>query len=1476
MLFNWKIILATALLFGVLASGVFLIYRQQMESLSIGYLDLAEEAKSQENWQLARTHLKRYLAQNPDDAAQRAELAEIIDNAAVTIAEKQHAVKQLLKAIGVCEFKEDLTQKVRLLRRRLAERQFEVASFSDAIDQIALAAENESDPKLTRLFALCRFHQNRLNIISDRWSNEAESVAPDWLKSLTQRHPIDLLEEALRQNPGDLQLSELLANSCLQPETKFDGSALANATEIELLAKAKATSEKMLSANSESRDAWVSHFEIMSHVDPESVSEVLEMARNKFPSDPNFQLMAGHYYLAKANGMNSNDPSLLDVLDKSEEIFQSVVNAKEVDFDLTLARGHIQFLRGEHDAATETWKTLLPHDSSATEVFPNVFISLIRLKRFDEARTVLLEMDRIIASNQLDRDATDEVSGRSAETFEARTRISKDLWATYHLSRNDHESAIPLLEFLVSTSSTESARNRAIALDRLGDAYMRSQQWDRVGTVYEQASDLIPNEPFFHSAAIHAWSNAGRYTQALSHLNAISNKSLQNWMSEADVILQLQASPSSDPKWWVDFDRAIESLTRMAAASDSQTTAPSTLGAATNGLSNVEVAVIIEHLTIRGNVLRASDAAQPDAIRDATAQLSELCRSQPHSLLLWRNTFNVLKSWRQLDTLDQLQQEFRVAHPENRESFPVRANRLAKEGKLAEARQTLLSGIADDTDPIAASLSIVFLLALCENQPQWLEAFDALLIWSETSLARSKRVADAAFLAIHFLRDEADSQSDAQNFDELRLHHIHTWSAAVQKNEAQIKKIEGEEGTEWKAIQAMRLLIVAEFDPHLDLQPVIEVTRSSEAHRPLWSTTHTLAGLLAARRKDVDGAIQSFQQAISLGEKRLTVFERLALLLYERGRKHEAITLINQYGAAAGRSEVLAAIAIQLPGKTSNERMAIAQAAIDTRPCDAMAWVLYGQTLESASGNVPSSERNAQLEQATHAFEQAAQLNGANEDLRVLKAECHFYLFSRRDEARLADLLTRLEGATKIDESERCLLMARIGHSLGKHSEAEAHFQQAMDSGGNRIEIGLMLGEHYLSSGQEERALEQFEELYRLYPNEFSVRKGLAVLLFRRGATENSGRINQILLDPKSANEVDDRRYLATLQLQRGTPADLEKAKILMEEIVIDPTLSTDNDSFHFALICERLSKPGVGNFVNDRERFKLNRLAGSHFRLVAQSAEPNPLHIESFIAFLLECNEIDEAIDQFNRLKSIAPNEYITALLGAKIKQAQRRPQEAIDALLEWQSVSLSQMEPDAPPQRTQAILLNTTLGLLQLGAYKEVDQRIEETSQTNPEIALDCLVLGCELTDLQARSHALGRLVEHTAKLPNDDGLMGIANVLLKHDFEPEPHKKAEVLLSQRNSKNTTNAKVHMVLGDLWLHRASIPQAIASYRHAIAIDPNNVVALNTLACLIAESNGETEESIALIARALNADSNDPNLLDSKGLLLMQQGKPC
>lgn len=1473
--FNWKLLLSTLLIVGAIGGAVFLLHRQQMKSISSEYLQLAEAAKAKEDWKGARSYLDRYLLQHPDDAAIRAERAELFDKSATTPGEKRRSIAFCLAAIGLCEAKEELKPNVSRLRRHVAKRQFELSDYSDAIDQIAMVAEESTDPELMRLFALCRFRLSQRNIL-EGWSAKAASEAPTWLAGLAQSHHIDLLESALANNPGDIELTEALAIACLQNDPKIEGSSLANATKSELTAKAKSISEAMQAANSDSPDAWLIHYRIMKMVDSVAADETIENARTRFPNDPQVGRESGRHYFAIAQSMDRNDPRYLSVLDKAEECLRAASKAVTGDADVVdpvsaLNLGAIQAQRGKMDEAILIWKQGIRGLTGIDKIalYGAIITNLTQTGKFEEARATLMELDQSLVAGSSDRGPGDNLSADRSEEFKAQTKAAKEIWAEYHLRRNDHESAIPILEFLVATSSSDNLNQQAQKLYLLAQAYMKSQQWDKAGTTYEQASAILPKEPRFHSGAANAWQIAGRANQALSHLNSITNKSRRDLLCEAIVILELQSTPSAEPKLWGAFDDAIASLKKLSA----ETAIPDSDDPLDDSSDASNTFWLVEQLKLQGDVLRASDAARPNAIQEASAILMERCRNSPENVPQWRGAAQILASWSKFDSLNELLTEFRIAHPESDEAIRTKADQLAKEGKLQEARQVLIAGLKDSSSPGGLKSSIDRVLFYCEDQTRWLEAFNELIKWSDKSLGRSKLVAEAGLDFANF-SGRGEAKSDASNDSDGPLRAINNWSNAIQKIEDQIKSMEGDAGTEWRAVRAQRSLNLAELNPNTDLQPIIEITRSLESQRPLWSTTHVIAGLLAERMNDLDGAIKSLNRAVSLGEKEIKVFEKLAALLFQKGMYDEAKKVVDMLGARAGRSRQLSSIVMNLPGnqQSSLNLLELAQAGVEARPIDPMAWIWLGQLLESNSRNSTQTERTDQLAKAYEAFDKAVQLN-VDRDMRVLESEFLFYSFLG-DKAKLNELLIRLQNATGLEDFNRYVTMAKVEQVLGKMPEAEANFRKAMDAGGSRMEIGMMLAKHLLLSGKEDLAVEQFEKLFRDFPKDFSVRRSLVELLQRRGSAGNWERIQSILLDPTNANAIQDRRLLAEIHFNRGTAADLEKAKTLLEEITADSASRTINDTFILARTYERLAKDDRYKLANDRERLKLNQLADKFFRMATDGPSPNPGFIKIYGDFLVESKQVDQAVAKWNQLKSIVPKEFITAHLGAKIKQAQNQPEQAVDVILQWQKDAMSNLPPVKEKQRSQLILSNTIVALLGVGAILEADQRIDELMQMNPIAAFECMVLCTTLEEIPARSHALQRLVVFIENDTSDDKLMRLVQAIANQEYTPESRQAAEALLLVRDSKNTTNAAVHMRIGDFWLERGDIPQAIVSYRHVIALDPVNVMALNNLACLIAESTGDTEESIVFIDQALKTAGNLPDLLDSKGLILMQQGK--
>jgi tetratricopeptide (TPR) repeat protein len=119
-----------------------------------------------------------------------------------------------------------------------------------------------------------------------------------------------------------------------------------------------------------------------------------------------------------------------------------------------------------------------------------------------------------------------------------------------------------------------------------------------------------------------------------------------------------------------------------------------------------------------------------------------------------------------------------------------------------------------------------------------------------------------------------------------------------------------------------------------------------------------------------------------------------------------------------------------------------------------------------------------------------------------------------------------------------------------------------------------------------------------------------------------------------------------------------------------------------------------------------------------------------------------------------------------------------------------------------------------------------------------------------------------------------MQLMRVLTSREYESEPLRKADALLLQIQAQHESNKAFLMSIGDMWLERKAIDRAIDAYRKVLVVDPSNLIAMNNIACLVAEETGRTEESLEIIDKALEIGGRNPFLLDSKGHILAIAGR--
>ncbi|MDR1963575.1 MAG: tetratricopeptide repeat protein [Planctomycetaceae bacterium] len=86
--------------------------------------------------------------------------------------------------------------------------------------------------------------------------------------------------------------------------------------------------------------------------------------------------------------------------------------------------------------------------------------------------------------------------------------------------------------------------------------------------------------------------------------------------------------------------------------------------------------------------------------------------------------------------------------------------------------------------------------------------------------------------------------------------------------------------------------------------------------------------------------------------------------------------------------------------------------------------------------------------------------------------------------------------------------------------------------------------------------------------------------------------------------------------------------------------------------------------------------------------------------------------------------------------------------------------------------------------------------------------------------------------------------------------------------------NPEVLVPLADYWIVRGKPARAIPLYRQGLAKDPENFLFQNNLAMLLSTVEGNHAEGLKVIDTALENRRDNVTLLDSKGMILMNDGR--
>jgi Tfp pilus assembly protein PilF len=600
--------------------------------------------------------------------------------------------------------------------------------------------------------------------------------------------------------------------------------------------------------------------------------------------------------------------------------------------------------------------------------------------------------------------------------------------------------------------------------------------------------------------------------------------------------------------------------------------------------------------------------------------------------------------------------------------------------------------------------------------------------------------------------------------------------------------------------------------------------------RPAWPPVFVARAEIAELNGDKGQAIKDLRQAHQNGERSPSVLYRLANLLTGDNTPSEEANLLllearqaAQFSVEFGQIHVANAIR---RGKL-DEALKTARSLVRDDSKNWRELVFCGRVFDAAG----------KAEEAGKKFDAAIRYAGGDPTPWVVKVR-FLVKHDRAKEAR--QLIARAKSELPADRAP--LALGLCYDAVRQPKEARAHYHKALQARPADMETVQTVAVAHLGAG---RVAEAEPLLRTMLTGKLKggagregdwARRSLAVLLasgtdYRRFAEaldlvglkldENGRLLREEKPDPSTDNRRAKAQVLAAQQSQRQFRA---RAIELLEELGRRGEMRAD-DKFILALLLD----------AEGRVRDSLTRL-DELSRLEPRTPQYLAQYGLSLIAQRRGKADLDKAeqvvqwLEEMEAARKVERNSYASVELRARLLEANNKGQEAID--------------------------------LLERHAFRK---------EAKPEEVL--LVLAAMSRQKQhAKAFALCEKTWQKGECPPE--VVGGVSVALLRVMNPTDAQVAAVekhlLAAVKKKPQSVVLKMH--LADLYDKRGQYDNAAEQYREILKVEKNNVVALNNLAWLLATRDGDADEALTYITRAVNGMGRRADLLDTRGLVHLRR----
>ncbi len=666
--------------------------------------------------------------------------------------------------------------------------------------------------------------------------------------------------------------------------------------------------------------------------------------------------------------------------------------------------------------------------------------------------------------------------------------------------------------------------------------------------------------------------------------------------------------------------------------------------------------------------------------------------------------------------------------------------------------------------------------------------------------------------------------------------------------ETQLRRLEGSEGTLWRYLRALRLLESSASPAPAEIQEAGQLAERIQTQRHTWAAGHVLSAMWSERNLDWNAAVDAYQTAVELGERRPSVLGQLLKLLVEQGRYGEAgryadliSALDDPTATGIGQETDELLLNVALRQRQLDRALELARKHNEREPNSALSWLWLAEPLLLAG----------QVDEAQTAVRRAVIL--APNDHRCWAGLIRFFARTgQMSEIRLT--IDSLLHAEPINEAVRQFALAQAYEMLGEDQPCRTHYLEAIELGPGNPTVQRAAAE-FFQPRDVSLALGCWRRVVEAGPTSRLARQALIELLLTQPG-DSSWREAWNLWEQaagRSKRKPEDLRLAVRILLRRNTAAQRRQAREMLEQL-----------------------RSLNGDFTND-DRFLLARLALSegradlaenHFRDLIAQPDTLPAYWLAYGEFLLGQERPIDAAACVEQLTSRGQRSLEILVLAARCQRALGQSDQVAPAVDNWFADGASAASFASLADQYQAKA--EVYAAAGLGA--EAEQWYRKASGLDP-------ARFAPLAQFLSRQARIGESIEVCLQASAQGHTLPAAllavQMIAERGATPTELVEIEPLVERALAEHAGAPELLYQVGTLRFIQGRADEAESLLRRVLAARPDNIPALSNLAMLVSQRLEQCPEALGLIQRAIEVGGPQEELLDTLAVLQLRLGEP-